>query len=274
MRRGGQRSPGGSWGRGGARLHLLLTAALLAACATSPLGRDQLLLFPQDEVNRMGVAAFRELQASTPVSSDREATAYVECVADAVTALPAAGGEAWEITLFRDPQVNAFALPGGKIGIYEGLLRVAQNQHQLATVVAHEVAHVIAQHSNERISTQYATSAGLDLIGAVAGRDTVVKRTLFGLLGVGAQVGVLLPFSRGQESEADLIGLELAAEAGFDPRESVALWRNMMTEGGEGPPEFLSTHPSGETRMRQLQDNMPRALALAEGAARRPDCSR
>lgn len=255
-------------------LTALFCTAFLAACATSPLGRDQLLLFPQDEVDRMGVAAFRELQANTELSSDRDAKAYVECVGNALTALPAAGGETWEIALFRDPQVNAFALPGGKIGIFEGLMRVARNQHQLATVLAHEVAHVMAQHSNERISAQYATRAGLDLIGAVAGQDTAMKRTLFGLLGVGAQVGVLLPFSRSQESEADLIGLQLMAEAGFDPRESVALWRNMMAEGGDAPPEFLSTHPSGETRIRQLQDNMPRALALAEGATRRPDCGR
>lgn len=246
-------------------------AACLTACATSPLGRDQLILFPQDEVEQMGAAAFQELKASTETSSDSDAGAYVRCVAGAITGSSDIGGE-WEVQVFDDDQVNAFALPGGKIGVYEGLLSVAENQHQLATVIAHEISHVIAQHSNERISTQYATSAGLDLIGAVAGQETPLKRTLFGLLGVGAQVGVLLPFSRSQESEADLLGLELMAKAGFDPRESVDLWRNMMRSGGDAPPEFLSTHPSGETRIRALQEEMPEALALAERATDRPDC--
>lgn len=141
--------------------------------------------------------------------------------------------------------------------------------------IAHEVSHVIAQHSNERISTQYATSTGLELVAAVAGQETAVKQTLFGLLGVGAQVGVLLPFSRSQETEADLLGLELMARAGFDPRESVALWRNMSASAGDAPPEFLSTHPSSETRIRTLQENMSGALDLADDARAeglRPDC--
>lgn len=218
----------------------------------------------------MGVTAYRELMASTPRTDDAALDRYVECVARSITST-LEGEEAgpWEVTVFGVDQVNAFALPGGKIGVYQGLLSVADNPHQLATVIAHEVAHVLARHGNERISTQFAASAGLELLSALAGEPTATKHMLFGLLGLGTQVGVLLPFSRTQESEADLLGLTLMAEAGFDPRESVELWRNMIAEGGDSPPEFLSTHPSGETRIEALQARMQEAVAKAEAARRR-----
>jgi predicted Zn-dependent protease len=258
---------------------ILVCAACLAACATSPLGRDQLILFPDDQVAQMGVTAYQELKEATPVSRDADVNRYVACVAGALTgaltAGPAPGQQQWEVSVFADDQINAFALPGGKIGVYQGLLSVAENQDQLATVVAHEIAHVLSRHSNERISTQYATSTGLELAGALAGQSTPLKQTLFGLLGVGAQVGVLLPFGRKQESEADLVGLELMANAGFDPRQSVHLWENMNAASEGSPPEFLSTHPSGESRIRALQQYMPKVLPLAEQAkqrGRQPDC--
>jgi len=264
------------------RLVMLMLAIGLAACATSPLGRDQLILFPDEQVAQMGVTAYQELKNSTPLTKNRELKSYVNCVADALTrALPNNGNDGgaqpqeWEVSVFADDQVNAFALPGGKIGVYQGLLSVAENQDQLATVIGHEIAHVLARHSNERISTQYATSTGLELASVLAGQSTPVKQTLFGLLGVGAQVGVLLPFGRKQETEADLLGLELMARAGFDPGQSVPLWENMIASGGESPPEFLSTHPSGETRIRALEQTMPTVVPLFEQARSgglRPDC--
>jgi predicted Zn-dependent protease len=264
--------PGGSWRLGG----IPIVGAALVACATSPLGRDQLILFPDDQIDQMGATAFQQLEANTPVNRNDAVTAYVDCVSRAVTgSLEGEQGGAWEVRVFADDQVNAFALPGRKIGVYDGLLAVARNQHQLATVIAHEVAHVLARHSNERISTRFAASTGLDLLSAAAGEPTPAKQTLFGLLGLGTQVGVLLPFDRRQESEADLLGLQLMAEAGFDPRESVDLWRNMIAQGEGSPPEFLSTHPSGESRIEALQAHMPGALGIAEkahGRGRRPDC--
>jgi predicted Zn-dependent protease len=250
----------------------------LGACATSPLGRDQLILFPDEQVAQMGVTAFQELKQNTPVSRDSDVNAYVSCVASALTTVVDQGApsrQQWEVNVFADDQVNAFALPGGKIGVYEGLLSVAENQDQLATVVAHEIAHVLARHSNERISTQYATSTGLELASVLGGQSTPVKQTLFGLLGLGAQVGVLLPFSRKQETEADLLGLELMAKAGFDPEQSVQLWQNMAAASEGAPPEFLSTHPSGESRIRALQQYMPNVLPLAQQArssGARPGC--
>ena len=128
--------------------------------------------------------------------------------------MPGENPAAWEITVFADDQANAFALPGGKIGVYTGLLDVAENQHQLAAVVAHEVAHVTSRHSNERVSTNFVTQTGLQLAQVAAGGNSPERQQLFGLLGMGAQVGVVLPFGRAQESEADLVGLDYMANAG------------------------------------------------------------
>lgn len=251
--------------------------ALLAACATSPLGRSQLRLFPESELDAMGATAYSEIRTKTPSEQAPAINDYVRCISDAITGeVPGTGR--WEVTVFRDPSANAFALPGRKIGVYAGLLDVAENQDQLAAVIGHEVAHVLASHANERVSNAYAAEAGVQLASVFAsGGDTQSARQMYGLLGLGAQVGVLLPFSRTQESEADLLGLDLMARAGFDPRESVTLWKNMGRQGGPRPPEFLSTHPSGSTRMRDLDRRMQHAMTLyeqARSAGKRPRCGR
>lgn len=254
------------------------SALLVAGCATSPLGRSQLILFPEAEMAQMGASAFSDMQKQEPLSKDGRTNRYVQCVADhVIRAMPGGNPAQWEVRVFDDPAVNAFALPGGKIGVYRGLLKVAENQDQLAAVIGHEIAHVTAKHANERVSTQFVTESGLQIAQIAAGANTPAKQELFGLLGLGAQVGVLLPFSRKQESEADLIGLDYMARAGFDPRQSVALWRNMAKAGGERPPDFLSTHPSGNTRIGELEARMASALKLyeeARAAGRRPDCAR
>ena len=256
----------------------LFLAMLVAAtgCATSPLGRSQLILFPESEMQQMGVTAFQEMQREIPRETAPELTGYVRCVVDhIVRAMPGENPAAWEITVFADDQANAFALPGGKIGVYTGLLDVAENQHQLAAVVAHEVAHVTSRHSNERVSTNFVTQTGLQLAQVAAGGNSPERQQLFGLLGMGAQVGVVLPFGRAQESEADLVGLDYMANAGFDPRQSVSLWENMAKAGGGRQPEFLSTHPSGDRRMRDLNARMRQAMDLslqARSAGRNPDC--
>ena len=172
----------------------------------------------------------------------------------------------WEITVFQDQSANAFALPGGKIGVHTGLLDVAANPDQLAAVIGHEIAHVQADHGNARMSAAYATQTGLALAQMIAGAASQEKQQLLSLLGLGAQVGVLLPYGRSQESEADRLGLEYMARAGFDPRESVNLWRNMAQAGGSKTPEFLSTHPSHGTRIENLQADMAGAVNLYEKA--------
>lgn len=257
------------------RLFLLLSVAALAACATSPLGRSQLQLFSDAEVAQMGLAAYSDLQKKQPRDTSPAVNAYVRCVANAITtALPDAG-QAWEVTVFQDDSANAFALPGGKIGVNNGLLKVATNQSQLATVIGHEVAHVLARHSGERLSNQAAVDTAVQAAQAIGGSMSPAKQQLMGLLGVGAQVGVLLPFSRTQESEADLLGLDLMARAGFEPPQSVALWQNMERASGGGPPVFLSTHPSPDGRIQALQNRLPQAQELyqqARAQGRKPAC--
>lgn len=252
---------------------LVVVSTLIAGCATSPLGRQQLIIVDDAELNKMGVQAFEQIEKETPRSFNARVNAYVRCVARAV-ARQATGANVpkqWEVAVFDSDQVNAFALPGGKIGVYTGLLKVAKNEDQLAAVLGHEVGHVIARHGNERVSQQAVAQKGMELASAVAGGGGVAQQALMGALGVGVQYGILLPYSRTQETEADKIGLDLMARAGFDPRESVELWENMAKASGAKPPELLSTHPAEETRIRNLNARMPSALALQKGA-RKPDC--
>ena len=250
-----------------------LSATALAACATSPLGRSQLKLVSDSELNQLGATAFQETSKKTPVTTDGRTTAYVNCVANAI--IREVGGS-WEVKVFASDDVNAFALPGGKVGVYTGLLKVTETPDQLAAVIGHEIAHVIAGHSNERVSQQQVTSVGLTmaqvLVGGGVGGDTLMSA-----LGAGAQYGVLLPFSRAHESEADLVGLDYMAKAGFDPRQAVALWKNMAKAGGQKPPEFASSHPSDATRIRQIEERLPMDVPVyvqSLAAGKRPDCKR
>ena len=254
---------------------LLLVVVLTTSCATSPTGQRQLRLFPDSEMTKMGVTAFEQTKKQTPQSTDTDLVGYVQCVAAAVTQQAGANTQ-WEVRVFESPEVNAFALPGGKIGVYTGILKVASNQHQLAAILGHEVEHVLADHGNARVSAAYATQGALSLTQALAGAPSPMKDQLFGLLGLGAQYGVLMPYGRAQETEADVLGHDLMARAGFDPRQAVELWRNMgKAAGGNSPPSFLSTHPANEERIRALTKRMPGAMKLYEAAGRRglrPDC--
>lgn len=253
---------------------LIVVAVIVVGCAVSPTGRRQLMLFPDSEMDAMGAAAFAQIREEMPESDNTQVNAYVQCVADAVVA-ELDEDQAWDVVVFQEESANAFALPGGRIGVHTGLLDVAENQHQLATVIGHEIGHILAEHSNERVSTAFATESGLRLIEALAGESTTRNQQLMGLLGLGAQVGVLMPFSRVQESEADAIGLELMARAGFDPRESVLLWENMAA-GGEQPPEFLSTHPAPQSRIQELAGMLDEAMVYYREARAKgldPQCT-
>ncbi|MFB9887716.1 M48 family metallopeptidase [Balneatrix alpica] len=258
-----------------ARVGLLaLTASLLSACATSPLGRQQLQLFPAAQVEQMGMQSFAQIRQETKESKNAKTKAYVSCVAERIVAEipPQYPRYNWEVVVFEADQVNAFALPGGKIGVYTGLLKVAEDQHQLAAVIGHEVAHVLARHANERISTQFATQTGLQLAQVAGGPQNA---EMFKMLGVGAHYGIILPYGRTQESEADLLGLDLMASAGFNPAASLDLWRNMNQGGGPRPPELASTHPAPERRMQDLQARLQQVEPLYQQAlasGRRPNC--
>lgn len=221
----------------------------------------------------MGLQAFEQLKQTKPLSKNRRYIAFANCVAKALTRV--VGGQ-WEVVVFKDNTLNAFALPGNKIGIHSGLIKFVDNADQLAAVVGHEIGHVLARHSNERLSEKMAVNSGMQLIQAVAQPQSALGHTAMGLLGVGAQYGILLPYSRAQESEADAIGLELMAKAGFNPRESITLWRKMAAQSNGGrPPEILSTHPAPESRIQNLEAQLPRALELwrqAKAAGLHPKC--
>ena len=162
---------------------IVVATVTLVACATSPLGRRQLLLMPAAQMDQMGLTAYSQLKQQTPLSTNQAQISYVRCVSNALTAT-LDGTQNWEINLFEDPTANAFALPGGFMGVHTGLLKVAQNQHQLAAVVGHEIGHVLAQHSNERVSIESATSTGLQLLQALAGEESPQKQMVFAALGV------------------------------------------------------------------------------------------
>ena len=252
----------------------ILVCVLVAACATSPLGRKQFIMVSDDAIAEQGIASFNQMRKELPQSKDARQVRYVNCVADRVTAqvpgLRAQGQlavpDTWEVGVFASDDVNAFALPGGKIGVFTGLLKVAQTQDQLAAVIGHEVAHVLARHSAERASANLPAQVG----GAIASVYGVGQ-----LYGLGVNALFLLPYSRAHETEGDLLGLDLMAKAGFDPRAAVQLWQNMSAQGGGKPPEILSTHPSDQTRINDLNQRMPAALELYVSAIKsrpKPRC--
>ncbi|QHS10080.1 M48 family metallopeptidase [Sinimarinibacterium sp. NLF-5-8] len=243
-----------------------ITVLTLAACATSPTGRHQLRLVSDTEMTQMGITAFDELKQKEKLSTDARTNAYVQCVANAITREI---GGTWEVQVFDSKEVNAFALPGGKIGVYTGLLKVATTQDQLAAVLGHEVGHVQAGHSAARVSNQMVAQLG---VGILAGSTGISPE----MIGMGANLLLVLPNSRGDESESDIIGQKLMAQAGFDPAQAVQLWNNMAKASSGAPPQMLSTHPSSDTRIRDLSKNLPNVTPIyqqARAAGKKPGCT-
>lgn len=260
----------------------LATASVLASCATttSPTGRTQYVgAVSQQQLDQMGTQAFAELKAEKQQTTDARQRTYLSCVVNAIVRELPAGGQriAWESAVFVDPEPNAFALPGGKVGIYTGLFTVARDQDQLAAVVAHEIGHVLSNHHDERITRQMGAQTGLGVVGSLLGsrygEGAGQAAGQFG--GAALQAAFLLPGSRVQETEADVVGQQLMARAGFDPRAAVGLWQNMITASSSRPPQWLSTHPNPQSRIGELQS---RATALvpeyeqARAGGRRPAC--
>lgn len=254
----------------------ILISSVLFSCAKSPTGRNTIKLYSSQQLDQMGVQAFSALKSDAKVSNERVQNRYVHCVANEIIAqVPkdTFAGE-WEVVVFDDEQINAFALPGGKIGIYTGILKVAENQHQLAAIIGHEVGHVIAEHGNERMSQSTLVGVGMEVTNQLLSTNQVgYSQEIMAAIGLGVQVGLQLPFSRTHESEADYIGLDLMAKAGFKPSESVKLWENMdKASGGKRPMEFLSTHPSPTTRIKQLEQNMDNAEVLYRLSPKKANC--
>lgn len=256
---------------------LLLAFLETTGCQTNPYtGRSQLLMISVSQEMELGAQAYSQVKSDPKVRQSQDpreiepvkrvATRIIEAAKRSKYAEMAQQFQ-WEVTVIKDDRtMNAFALPGGKIAVYTGIFPVAKTEAGLAAVMGHEVVHALARHGAERMSQGQLTNAALQVAGAaigMSGGDALLSQAAMAALGAGAQVGVLLPFSRAHESEADYIGILLAADAGYDPRESVQLWERMeQLSGGGGPSEFLSTHPGHETRIEQLQEWMPEALAI------------
>lgn len=253
-------------------------------CVTNPYTkRWQLLFVPQSYEANLGSQAYQDVLHDPKVKIDEDATdvAPVDRVAARIIEAAkrskyaeAAKEFKWEVSVIKDDATkNAFALPGGKIAVYTGIFPIADNESGLAAILGHEVVHALARHGSERMSQGILAQIGL--IGASIAMQTqgfspLTSQAAMSALGVGTQVGVLLPFSRAHESEADYIGLLLAADAGYDPHEAVRVWERMQQSGGQQPHEFLSTHPGHETRIKRLSEAMPEALAHYEQATKAP----
>ena len=244
-------------------------------------GRAQLIDSTVQEEATMGLQAYREILSQSNVIAQGQLPDQVREIANRLVAigprveadLAAARGVKpsipwdafdWDVSVIQSDQANAFCLPGGKIAVYTGIIPIAQNQDALAAIMGHEIAHALLRHSGERMAQQKLVQLGSMAAGvAVSDMEPQQQRAVMAVMGAGAQYGVLLPFSRDHESEADEVGLMLAAAACYDPREAVGLWERMgQASGGQAPPEFMSTHPSGSTRIAHLQSLMPKALEI------------
>lgn len=253
-------------------VYFIAALLLLNACSIVPLtGRKQILLVSDQEVLSLSNQSFSEYMKTAIPSTNAKNTALVVKVgkkmATVVESYLKSNGMAaevsnfaWEFHLVKDSTANAFCMPGGKIVVNEGILPITQNEAGLAVVLGHEIAHAIAKHSNERMSQQMLAQYGGAILTAAMSKSTAEKQQMAQTVyGLGAQYGVMLPFSRKQESEADKMGLIFLAMAQYDLNEAVTFWGRMAQMGGVKPPEFMSTHPSDETRIADIQKNIPEA---------------
>lgn len=256
---------------------------LLSGCGSVPVtGRKQMLLVSDQEVLTLSLQQYNEFMQTAPKSTNTTNTALVVKVGRNIAAavetyLKNNGYESmlsefsWEFNLVKSDEVNAFCMPGGKIVVYEGILPITQNETGLAVVLGHEVAHAVAKHANERMSTQIVTEYGTAAAGSVlSGSSAATQQIAATAFGLGTQYGILLPYSRKQELEADKLGLIFMAMAGYDPSQAAAFWQRMSQASASGTPEFMSTHPSDDTRIKKIQEALPEALKYYKGSSTTP----
>ncbi len=250
--------------------------SFLAACATSPTGRSQLMLVSPSQIRQMGIASFNEMRKAGKFAHAPQERAYATCVANALVDVlpPPWNKQKWEVQIIKDDTANAFALPGARIGVNQGMFKVATNQDQLAVVLGHELSHVVAHHGAERVSDNMAAQLGVVAASAYGATKGINPATTQALLGMGAQVGILLPFSRTQESEADTLGQRYMARAGFNPEAAVTLWQKMDKKSGDRS-SFLSTHPSPGQRISHMQSGARKLMPVykkARASGHTPNC--
>ena len=253
---------------------LLLLALVLVACAKAPItNRTQFIILPQAFEMQLGASAYLNMLETEKISPNKHYARAVTRVGRRIAAVSHTPNLRWQYTVFdNDKQVNAFALPGGKIGVYTGMMPVAKTDAGLATVMAHEVAHATARHGGERMSLGILLQMGsAALASAMKKKDKKTTGRVLAAYGVGTALALALPFSRKQEGEADRIGLIYMAKAGYDPREAVAFWERMGAAGRGAPPEFLSTHPGYRTRIKNLRKWIPEAMEYYENSQKAPN---
>lgn len=245
------------------------------SCSTTPTGRSQLNLIGDGQMASLGDQSFEQLKKEKPISKDPVQNKLVQCVTYRLLENMGQNPKEWEVLIFVDESPNAFALPGKNVGVHTGMLALVQNQDQLAAVLGHEIGHVLADHGNERMSQGLIAQAGLMAADIVLGENSKKNQMILAALGLGAQYGVLLPYGRKQETEADQLGVEYMAKSGFNPQQSVELWKLMSAKaGGKSPPEFLSTHPSNATRIKELGQLAPRYQKVYEAVPNKPQCGK
>jgi len=253
-----------------AKLFFILTAFFLTiqGCATVPYTeRQQIMMVSEEQESQIGATLFTEVKQESKLSGDARINSMVSEVGRRIATAADKPDYKWEFVVIEDKSVNAFALPGGKVAFNTGIMPICQDEAGIAAVMGHEVAHALARHGSERMSQQQALSiGGVALMAAISGRSPVVREGVMQAYGLGAQVGVLLPYSRKHELEADRIGMILMAKAGYDPRQAVSFWERMLArKEGSAPPPFLSTHPSDQKRVEELKSFLPEALKYYKG---------
>lgn len=246
----------------------MLLAAFLLSCQTAPVtGRKQFILLSAPAENQMGITAYSQIIKDEKLSTNRQTNSMVERVGQRIAGVANRPDFKWEFRVIEKDVANAFALSGGKVAVYTGILKYTQTEAGLAVVMSHEVAHALARHGGERVSRSIIAQLGLAAVQVGLNNN---DPTIMQGIALAYGVGVELPFSRGQESEADHIGLLLMAKAGYNPQEAIPFWQRMEAGKGEqGPPEFLSTHPSGTTRIAQIKGWLPEAMPYYRETATR-----
>ncbi|MBE6287666.1 MAG: M48 family metallopeptidase [Mediterranea massiliensis] len=255
----------------------MVALLLWTGCGSVPVtGRKQILLVSDQEVLASSLTQYNDYMKSAPRSASKAQSAMVTRVGKKIATATEQylranglsseiGNFAWEFNLVKDEQINAFCMPGGKIVVYEGLMKLVSSDDELAVVIGHEVAHAVAKHSNERMSQQILTQYGAQVLSqSLSNKSAAIQKIAGQVYGIGAQMGVMLPFSRKHETEADYMGLIFMTMAGYNPDVAIGFWKKMAA-GGSKVPEFMSTHPSDSRRINDIENALPKIKATYQG---------